>query len=242
MNRPRVSVLIPARNAAPFVTEQIHCVLGQDFRDLELVACDNGSADSTWDALCAFKSHPKVRLLRDREGLPVGAVRNRLLREARGEYVMPCDADDWLLQGSVSALAAVLDRKPAVGYCYGSYLMLETGARGRYVRPPWIRGRAHRPDIDLMEFTANHAGSLMRRDLVLAVGAYDEDTPLDSVSLTLKLSEITRLKHVSDRLTYVYRRRARGGQRPDWAQAFLKLARRAMARRVDAARKAGPPA
>lgn len=232
MKRPRVSVLIPARNADRFVSEQMRCVLDQDFQDLEVVACDNGSTDATWAALSPYKTHPRVRLLRDRKGMTVGAVRNHLIRQARGEYIMPCDADDWLLQGSVSALTSILDRNPSIGYCYGSYLMLETGGHGRLVRPPWVRGRAHRPDSDLMEFTANHAGSLMRRHLVLAVGGYDEDTSLDSVSLTLKLSEITRFHHASDRITYVYRRRARAGQRPDWAQAFLHLARKAIRRRT----------
>lgn len=227
----RVSVLITARNAAPFVAEQVRCVLAQDHPDLELVACDNGSADGTWAELQRFRSHPRVRLMRNRLGLPVGAARNRLLRAARGSYVMPCDADDWLLPGAVSRLARFLDRHPGTGYCYGSFLMLETGPGGRLQRPPWVRGRPHDPAADLLEFTANHGGALMRRRLALAVGGYDEDTPLDSVSLTLKLAEVTRLRLVPGILTYIYRRRARAGPRPDWARAFIELARRAQRRR-----------
>ncbi|MCL4818089.1 MAG: glycosyltransferase family 2 protein [Vicinamibacteria bacterium] len=229
---PRVSVLMPARNAERFVAEQVRCVLAQDHASFELVACDNGSADGTWAELERFRGDPRVRLLRNAVGTTVGAVRNRLLREARGAYVMPCDADDWLLPGSVSRLARFLDRHPAVGYCYGSFLMLETGRGRRLQRAPWVRGRQHDPGADLFEFTANHAGALLRRELALGVGGYDEDTPLDSVSLTLKLAEVTQLRLVPGALTYVYRRRARGGRRPDWARAFLSLARRARQRRA----------
>jgi glycosyltransferase involved in cell wall biosynthesis len=229
---PRVSVLMPARNAARFVAEQVRCVLAQDHASFELVACDNGSGDGTWAELQRFRCDPRVRLLRNEVGTTVGAVRNRLLRAARGRYVMPCDADDWLLPGSVSRLAGFLDRHPAVGYCYGSFLMLETGRGKRLQRAPWVRGRPHDPDADLFEFTANHAGALLRRDLALAVGGYDEDTPLDSVSLTLKLAEVTRLQLVPGAVTYVYRRRVRAGRRPDWARAFLALARRAQQRRA----------
>lgn len=226
-----MSVLIPAYNVGASVGEQLQCVLAQDFADKEVLVCDDASTDDTWRVLCRFRRHPAVRLLRLRGRVPVGAVRNRLLREARGEYVMPCDADDWLLQGAISTLVSALDREPAVGYVYGSYLMLETRLDGGLIRPPWVRGAPHDPKSDLVQFTANHAGSLMRRRLALAVGGYDEDTPLDSVSLCLKLAERTRLRHLAGQLTYVYRRRARA-QEPDWAEAFLVQIRRAMARRA----------
>jgi glycosyltransferase involved in cell wall biosynthesis len=228
---PRISVLMPARDVAPLVADQVRCVLAQDHPDFEFVACDDGSADGTWQELQRFRGDRRVRLLRNRVAIGVGATRNRLLRASRGAYVMPCDADDWLLPGALSRLCRFLDRHPGVGYCYGSYLMVETGRDRLLQRPPWVRGQPHDPAADLLQFTANHGGALMRRELALAVGGYDEDTPLDSISLTLKLAEVTRLRLLPGALTYVYRRRERGGRRPHWAQEFVKLVRRAQQRR-----------
>jgi glycosyltransferase involved in cell wall biosynthesis len=180
--------------------------------------------------LRSARADPRVRLLRNGRALGVGATRNRLLRHARGRYVTPCDADDLMLPGNLRVLSAYLDSHPAVGYAYGSFLMLESHPSGRLARAPWIRGKQHRGSWDLLEFTANHGGAMMRRRLVERVGGYDESTPLDSVSLTLKLAEITQLRLVPGVALYAYRRRLRR-RPPDWSAAFRDQVRKAMARR-----------
>ena len=47
MKSPSVSVLIPAYNAAPFLSRSVASVLGQDFDDLEIVIVDDGSTDGS---------------------------------------------------------------------------------------------------------------------------------------------------------------------------------------------------
>jgi glycosyltransferase involved in cell wall biosynthesis len=92
---PRVSVIVPAHNAAAFVGSAIESVRAQTYRDWEIVAVDDGSTDDTWELLRA--AGPDVRCLRRETPGGPAAARNLALENARGELVVFLDADDRLL-------------------------------------------------------------------------------------------------------------------------------------------------
>ena len=235
MSDIEVSVVMPAYNAERFIDEQIASVLAQDFRCFELLVADDCSDDGTWERIRRHAADPRVRTCRNQQRLGAGATRNALNRLARGRYLTPCDADDLMLPGNLSRLHAHLEANPQAGMAYGAYLMLEADGSGRLMSPPWIRGKDHRGTWDFCEFVANHAGSMMRRALVLEVGGYDEDIPiLDSVSLTLKLAEVCALDYVAGEVLYAYRRHpnSTSARHPDWYPTFQELVRAAMKRRT----------
>jgi teichuronic acid biosynthesis glycosyltransferase TuaG len=92
---PRVSVIVPAHNAAPFIEQTIASVRAQTFHDWEIVVVDDGSSDNTRELLHA--AGPGVRsLCREHPGGPAVA-RNLGLANATGELVVFLDADDLLL-------------------------------------------------------------------------------------------------------------------------------------------------
>ena len=88
---PRVSVVMPAYNAAWCIGAAASAVLWQTYRDLELVVVDDGSTDGTADVVGAL--HGPVRLVRQ-ENAGVAAARNRGIEAASGELIAFCDADD----------------------------------------------------------------------------------------------------------------------------------------------------
>lgn len=236
MNDIEVSVVMPAYNAEPFLAEQIDSVLAQDSGGFELLIGDDGSQDATWSVARDYATDPRIRVFRNETRLGTGATRNKLNRIARGRYLTPCDADDLMMPGSLSRLRTHLDTHPRTVMAYGAYLMLEEDGREQLRNPPWVRGKRHRDSWDFVEFVANHAGSMMRRDAVLAVGGYDEDIPiLDSVSLTLKLAEVGDLDYLDGEVLYAYRRHSgsTSARNPDWYPTFRKLVRAAMKRRAE---------
>jgi glycosyltransferase involved in cell wall biosynthesis len=87
-----VSVVMPSRNAEPWVREAIRSVLAQSFTDFELIVVDDGSEDATVEIVRALKDS-RIRIL---EGARVGFVKalNRGFRDARGEWIARMDADD----------------------------------------------------------------------------------------------------------------------------------------------------
>lgn len=105
---PAVSVLIPAYNVAGYLDKSVGSALAQDI-DVEVVIVDDGSTDSTPDAIGRLEADPRVRGFR----LPVnsgpGAARNKAMDEARGEWIAFLDADDWFAPGRLSYLLKVAE-------------------------------------------------------------------------------------------------------------------------------------
>lgn len=202
----KVTVAMPAFNAAAYIDEAIASVLSQDHPSFELLVMDDGSTDRTWQRLRKYGGDPRVRITRHARNRGAGATRNELARLARGVYLTPCDADDLLLPGALSRLSACLDASPRVGVAYGDIVELFT-KRGRVVRPPAIIGMDHGQVWDVLKNVVNHPGSMMRRHLLMEVGGYDEGVySTDDWSLWLKLAEVTRFRYLRGELCYVWRR------------------------------------
>lgn len=92
---PRVSVIVPAHNAAPFIERTIESVHRQTYRDWELIVADDGSEDDTWALLQA--AGPRVRSFRRETAGGPAVARNLALSNASGEFAAFLDADDLLL-------------------------------------------------------------------------------------------------------------------------------------------------
>ncbi len=105
---PRVTVLMPAYNAARFIREAIDSVLRQSFSDFELLLVDDGSSD---DTLAIVQSHrdPRIRIVRHERNLGVAQARNTGVREARGAYVAMLDSDDHAHPERLAQQVAFLD-------------------------------------------------------------------------------------------------------------------------------------
>jgi glycosyltransferase involved in cell wall biosynthesis len=93
---PRVSVIIPAYNAAEHISGALESIFDQTFRDFEVIVVDDGSTDNTKEVVRAFQGKENVRYFYQRNG-GQSSARNLGVREARGEYLAFLDADDlWM--------------------------------------------------------------------------------------------------------------------------------------------------
>ncbi len=92
-NQIGVSVIIPFRNAESYIRDAIAAALGQTYRDLEVIAVDDGSNDSGPE-LVRKMNDPRVRLIRHPVRRGVCEARNTAMSVARGRWIAPLDADD----------------------------------------------------------------------------------------------------------------------------------------------------
>ena len=94
-------------------------VLHQSFADIEVVCLDDGSSDRSLSLLRqAAREDARVRVL-TQPNQGVAAARNRLLEQARGQYIAFVDADDLILPRYVSALyAATRQTRAQVTKCF----------------------------------------------------------------------------------------------------------------------------
>lgn len=110
---PKVSVIMPVYNKERYLEGSVRSVLDQPFRDLELIAVNDGSTDGSLALLNRFAGEdPRIRVL----DIPNGGVshaRNTGLACARGEWIQFLDADDLLEPRYLTQAAALLEEHPA---------------------------------------------------------------------------------------------------------------------------------
>ncbi len=91
---PSVSVLLPVRDAAPFLADALDSLSAQTFGDFEALVVDDGSRDETAALADAHAARdPRFRVLRQ-EPAGIVAALERARAEARGRYLARMDADD----------------------------------------------------------------------------------------------------------------------------------------------------
>jgi glycosyltransferase involved in cell wall biosynthesis len=112
---PRVSVIIPAYNAAATIAGTVESVLAQTFKDIEIVCVDDGSSDQTRAILAGYAD--RVRLVEQANSGPA-AARNNGARNSSGEYLAFLDADDVWMPQFLERTVAVLDADPALSLVY----------------------------------------------------------------------------------------------------------------------------
>jgi glycosyltransferase involved in cell wall biosynthesis len=90
-----VTMGITAFNAAPTIERAVRSALAQSWRPAEIRIVDDCSEDATPEILAALScEHPEIRLIRHEKNQGIAAARNRILAEAKGEFVAFFDADD----------------------------------------------------------------------------------------------------------------------------------------------------
>lgn len=103
---PLVSCIMPTADRRVFVPRAIQYFLRQDYPAKELVILDDG-ADSVADLI---PGDPRIRYLRETRRRALGAKRNALCEEARGELIAHWDDDDWQARFRLSYQSAALLR------------------------------------------------------------------------------------------------------------------------------------
>jgi glycosyltransferase involved in cell wall biosynthesis len=116
-DRPTVSVVIPAYNAASFVGDAVDSVLAQTFESLECIVVDDGSTDDTTAKLGSYGA--SIRVV-SQSNAGVSTARNRGAESARGESVAFLDADDVWRPTKIARQVELLRRDPALGLIYTS--------------------------------------------------------------------------------------------------------------------------
>src|SRR5262245_41127174 len=91
---PLISVLMPVRNAAPWLAASLASLARQTFRDFEVIAVNDGSSDASGAMLDrAARREPRLRVVHaPARGLPLALEAARAV--ARGERIARHDADD----------------------------------------------------------------------------------------------------------------------------------------------------
>lgn len=157
---PWLSVLIPVHRAERFLAACVSSVLMQADDGVEILLLVDASPDGSGamaDAL-AEQRPGAIRVFHHVRNLGVAAARNRLVAQARGDYVWFMDADDVMLPGAIASLRAVVARHaPVLVSC--DFRVIDAAGRdlrrfGRRPRRSSFAGAAGVPSRDRSRLVA----------------------------------------------------------------------------------------
>lgn len=112
---PFITIGIASYNYAAYLRRAFEAIKRQAFRDFEVLYCDDGSTDDSVAVIRALiRENPEmtIRLVEGKNG-GVMANKNRILDNARGRYIMLCDADDWMEDDCLQVLAEAARKSDA---------------------------------------------------------------------------------------------------------------------------------
>lgn len=171
---PRASAIITTFNRRDFLLEAVDSVLGQTYRDFELIVVDDGSTDGTGETLKIY-GDKLIYAYQNNQG--VSAARNRGIELARGEFIAFLDSDDLWLPKKLQIQIAFMEQHPEAQTCYTDEIWVRRGVRVN----PKKRHAKHSGWIYpycLPLCIISPSSALMRKNLFSLVGTFDLRLPV----------------------------------------------------------------
>ena len=182
---PRFSVIIANFNGGDYLKGAIASLSAQTVRDFEVFVVDNASTDGSMDFLFETAPHFPINLLPQTRNIGFAAANNLAAEQAKGEWLCLLNPDaeaapDWLEQ-----IGKAAERHPDIASFASTQIDLHNPDRLDGVGDayfgfgiPW-RGGFGRPIKELPKqegecFSPCGAGAVIRRDVFMAHGGFDE--------------------------------------------------------------------
>jgi glycosyltransferase involved in cell wall biosynthesis len=228
---PRVSVIIPAYNTAPFIAETLNSVFGQAFQDFEVIVINDGSPDTAELEVALQPYLNRIRYIQqENRGLP--GARNAGIRLARGELLAFVDSDDLWMPDYLSSQVEFLDTHPRVYASISDALLFGSG--GDVVWKMLKQGAS--PVLGFEEMLKRKGGQLpsamvARRQRVVDIGLFDERIRIgEDVEFCVRLAFPDGAIGYLGRVLVKYRQRpgslTEDPQRRKWKVAEIESLRR----------------
>jgi hypothetical protein len=166
---PSFAVVIPAYEAAATIAAAIESLRAQTSPPAEIVVCDDGSKDDLRSALAPYRD--EIELI-EGEHRGVAAARNKLLRAASADFVVPLDADDVYVPTRLQRLGELAIARPELDILSTDAVFISAGrAVARFNEETPFAGENQAEAILDRCFVICPA---MRRERLLEIGGYDE--------------------------------------------------------------------
>ena len=166
----KISVIMGIYNCQDTLEEAVNCILAQTYTDWELIMCDDGSTDCTYEiAERIQKENPeKIKLIRNDVNLGLNQTLNNCLALASGEYIARMDADDICSPERFAEEIRILETEPDISIVSTDMEYFdESGVWGRISHPEYPK------NCDFIrESPFCHAPCMVRKIAYDAVGGY----------------------------------------------------------------------
>ena len=224
---------MPAYNHENYVQKAIRSVIGQTYKNIELIVIDDGSKDSTWQKIKELEEECKKRFVNvyfeTKENEGTCKTQNKLFSMAKGEYVSILASDDAMKPNMIEKGLNFLENNKDYVSVIGDDELIDkdsnvVGWDDYEVIVPFDKAkfktfaqflRNNRSDVDflsekfgtyktLVEGNYLPNGSLIRMSAMQKVLPFTPEAPLEDYYMNLQLSKLGKIKFL-DEVFYLYR-------------------------------------
>ncbi|MCI6427351.1 MAG: glycosyltransferase [Rikenellaceae bacterium] len=172
---PKISVIMGIYNCEHTLQEALDSLYAQTFQDFEIILCDDGSVDNTYEvARLNQETHPNIVLLKNSCNKGLNQTLNNCLSVANGNYIARMDGDDLSYPERFEIEYRFLEEHPE--YAIVSSPMEYFDENGIF-----MVGKGH-GEVKSEDFLYGspicHAPCMVRKDAYLSVGGYTVDKGL----------------------------------------------------------------
>lgn len=182
---------------AQFLEQNIRAIWDNDYKNVEIIAIDDGSNDSSIEKLKELQQQspcPLIVIEQENTG-NIGKNFNTAFKEASGEYVSFISLDDVLARNSISEKMAIMNNDHNVAFVANAQMLgIDNHENIKDIIPPLkLNEMENVSSNDLLELEYNEfgafyiQGNIFRSDLVEAFNAFDEDMTGDDIVFRTKM-------------------------------------------------------
>lgn len=120
-----VSIIVPVYNVKVYLNRCIESLINQTYNDFEIILVDDGSTDGSGDLCDQYeKSHDFVHVIHKNNG-GLSSARNAGIKQAKGEYLLFVDSDDYIEKQSLEKLIHEAEKNNCDIVCANAYKVSE---------------------------------------------------------------------------------------------------------------------
>ena len=174
---PRVSVIIPAYDIAPYVKETLDSVFAQTYNNFEVIIINDGSSD-TQDLESALAPFFDRIVYGEQENLGASQGRNTAICLSKGEYLAFLDGDDiWLPDFLLSQIEFLEKNDFDMVYCDAELFGEPLFAGEKFTRSSPSRGAVTTESLITADCNVITSGTVLKKDWVVRLNMFDTELP-----------------------------------------------------------------
>ena len=188
---PALSVVLPMRNAAPWLPALLAALTREWATGFELIAIDDDSSDGSGALLRTLCDHwpsDRWQLLKC-HGQGVSAARNQGIAASKAQLIAFLDADDRPLAGRLSLPLRHMQVNPDLSHVHGGWWRCNAQGEPRHRVRPWLEGAGFHWHSVMEHKAVLPSAWTIRREALVAIGGFDETLKhSEDVDLLLRLA------------------------------------------------------
>lgn len=174
-----ISVVITCYKEGKLILDAISSIINQSLLPWEIIVVNDASPDEITNDVCReLEQNPLIKVIWCKNNGGTSVARNKGFELAKGEILVPLDADDILPVNSLELIAQTFTKYPDTGFVYGSYLRQDKAdVEGKIINPGKVTLKLM---LQAKQFSLSTNWKLLgttplRKSLWESIGGYDHN-------------------------------------------------------------------